>query len=116
MIPAHRRGIWTVSTLLGIAAELPPPAKPCWVCVGSCGCRNGQCLAWSLPWLSLSKRGVVYALGMFRGRAAESLLHPLRVCQGVVSSVPSQGTPVPVAESQGQTDLAEHRAPLWEHL
>lgn len=39
-------------------------------------------LAWSLLWLFLSKKGIEYALGVFRGRAAHSLLHPLRQ-QGV---------------------------------
>lgn len=51
-----------------------------------------------------SKNRRVYALGMFRGRAAHALLHPLRQqdVSGVASSVPSQGTSVPRAQSQVQ--------------
>lgn len=46
-------GIRTVNTLLGITAEFPPPTKTCWVYMGSCGCRSGQCL--HPAWLGASR-------------------------------------------------------------
>lgn len=53
---------------------------------------------------------------VLRGRAAQSLLHPLKVCQGLSSLSLLRGHLCLWLRARDSTDLAEHGAPLWELL
>lgn len=66
-----------------------------WALVGA------EMVAWSIPWLSLSKKGILDALGT-EGKSSTVPPASSEGVSGVASSVPPQGTPVPVAQSQGQ--------------